>query len=366
MRYVILFSLFAIILFESHAQVNYSKQFALKSSNAEMPGLSTGAQHDIKATFSKTCSGVRSKLTTEKNVIRTSYQTKLKNGEDRDEAKNTLRTDLKAQYNYTMDEFSVALNHFLIDRAIIFPARNRFLTRYYYTQNKDFTVNAISNNYFNINPSTSSGSIFSEIIAGYLSIARISLGGMVSKADLEQITGDEIQNLSTAEIDSLVHAVDSVNALRTTAQNILGGGGNIVINVATPVLHYSSFDETFVTTISLFDRIGFAIPGIGTVQNVGEFTNQIGVQGDAWLNLDFMDSGPFAIVFRASAQIFTNKAFAQELGYTNQKSFAFSELGIAIEIDQRFRIGGNIPFLLTPGGNEDAFKPTIAVTVMPF
>jgi hypothetical protein len=353
-------SLFAQVSFNQRR--NFESKFTLDISGSGGTDMTSIIKEDFGASVLK----LKDKYSKEFELKRKDYKANLTAGVDgANKAYKTSILNLRKKY---LAYYGATFSYSTTVKPIIFPGRNTLLTRFFYTNQNDLGIGSINNSFLSVNSSTSSGTIFTELASGYFKIFRVSLGGMITKADLRQITSADIQGLSSSEIEDLINEVDSVNASKLTAQNIIGGGGNILINFSSPLLYYESKDKFFTATVTFFDRIGFAIPKVGTVQDVGLVSNQIGLQADIWLDLngDADESRSLAFVGHASLSKFSNGSFAQDLGFKDKKSFDFLEASAAFEISSRFRIGMIWPFLLTEGVNKDQFKPQVFTNIMPF
>ena len=261
--------------------------------------------------------------------------------------------------------------------AGICPLRNRFVSRYYYTQNDDRTVSALNSGSLLFNTAFEGKSIYTELVAAYIPLVRLSLGAMVSKTEMEQIDFARLDTLTEEAIEEARLEVEKQNEAKFTAQNLLAGGGNFLLNAAMPILAHKSQYRDFDWSFSGYSRLGFALPEIGTISSDTEVWFQYGAifdfRADLGLPITVEKGGGFDILVRAQFSQFYNNGVASALELKN--GFWYGELLGGIEFSN-FRISVTFPrtfervkalkFQEAESVNDMYFSPTIGVTVVGF
>lgn len=321
--------------------------------------------------------GVTSILHSEIAAARKKFNVDVAAGGDIGASKKTRSSEINTAYDKAIDTYSRVYEIHASDGVIFFPARNRFLGRYYYSEETDRTVETLSNGSFSFNTAYNGGSLYTELVAGYLSFFRLSFGGMVAKSEMKRLTAEEISNLTDEELQNAIENLQAENNKKLTVQNILAGGGNALLNAATPLLHYSSAKKDFMVVLSGFERVGLALPEIGTSSEDAEVNSQYGLQLDLWHDLLTTSSDrSFALFGKAMAGVFHNKGYAKDLGIHN--GFRHVEFTGGIELNNRFRVAMNFPYIFGSSRpsedgvdnvktiNNDLLKTTVEVTIIPF
>lgn len=356
-----------------NAQVNYIPRTLKKQSLASDLGGETASSEerlvlivkdkDGNAAYQLTLDSIRGLLRHKKDSLKKVKITHLINGRNPIEIQNEYREAIIGEYEDAIQRYEQAFGI----KSGFFPARNRFLARTYYSNSTDISLEVLKNNSISISSSLNQGSLYSELIAGYIGFFRIGLGAMISQSEFRSITSDDIQNLTTEELDQLRKSIDEQNSANLTAQNILGGGGNLLLNLSTPLIDVRSAANNTSFIMTAFERIGFAVPSIGTISDDTQLVNQFGVQTNFWYDLDFMGERDFAFGLSTLISVVSNDEYEQTLGLTgDQKSFSFMELTPSLDIDGRFRVFVNIPIIFSDITFEESFKTNIGVSILPF
>lgn len=321
--------------------------------------------------------GVTSILRSEVKAAREKFNSDIANGASISTSKDTRSAEINSAYEKAIDTYSRVYEIHSSDGFMFIPARNRFLSRYYYSAETDRTVQALSNGSFSFNTAYNGGSLYTELVAGYLSFFRLSFGGMVAKSEMASLSAEEIKNMTNEELQKAIEDLQLENDKKLTIQNILAGGGNALVNAATPVLHYSSAKNDFIVVVSAFGRLGLALPEIGTSSDDAQVNSQYGLQLDLWH--DLLPTSPersFALFGKAMAGVFHNNSYAKDLGIHN--GFRYVEFTGGIELNNRFRIAMNFPYIFGSSRpseegvdnvksiNKDLLKTTVEVTIIPF
>lgn len=348
---------------ESKSRQNQSEE---RKDNAAYESLKLIVVRDTtnndKISYNKTLDSIRVTYNLKKIELKQKRDDALSASIDRTTVINAYREGLRKAYT----EAGLQYDHAFAFKSNIFPVRNRLLARIYYSGNIDPTIDALKNNSFTISEQFNSGSIYSELIAGYAVVFRIGLGAMVAKSDFKTISSEDVQNLDDQMLDDLRKSVDSINAANLTAQNILGGGGNLLLNFATPILEFSTDLEDLAFKIFFFERIGFSVPELGTISTDPEFINQVGLQADFWWDWNFLGDRSFAVGCSGIFNIISNDQYSKSLGIESGSStFSIAEITPSIEIDGRFRIFARIPFLLSESP-ANPFTFSTGVSIIPF
>ncbi len=293
------------------------------------------------------------------------YIERLNKGEKLSEAQKVRNDSLTKAKEKNSKLYAGIFEDYSYGRTLLFPTRfRRNLTRYFYSGRADRGVEILENNFFNINTELGSGSLYSEVLAGYLGPARISLGGMIATSELRKITGQEITE--TANLDSLIQVIDNENDQVLTTQSFLAGGGNALANVSIPWVYYhsKSLDVTF--SLTSFYRFGFLLPEVGTTSDDIRTSSAFGWDFNGWVDL-LGEESDFALFVSGMIQRHTNKENTSAILDVDNKDFFWSyEFAIGFDIGKQFRISFNLPGLLTNHPGEDPLPNTISLNLLPF
>jgi len=222
------------------------------------------------------------------------------------------------------------------------PARNSVLAQLYFGEYSDNVVQSLKNGFLNFTPY--GGLIYSELVSGYAGPFRVSFGGMIASSSMAKLDSTSIKSTSSGkQLDSLIGATDSVNRARSSIQNLLGGGGNAMFVISTPLFNYHP-GKIFNISGAWFDKNCFTIPSFGNEISNYSFVNGLGLQLDG----RFMFEGAtlssssakttFGVYLSGTGTLLMgNKAFYTNLGTNPAKVLAFGQLSFGV-ILERFKI----------------------------
>lgn len=273
---------------------------------------------------------------------------------------------------------AVAYEKYIVAKSkpAFLPARRAYLARYLANEESGKRIRSLQTTSLAYNPSIDGASIFSELASGYIGPVRLSFGAMVAKTEMEEITTDQLQTFTNEQLDSAVRTINTVNNEKLTAQNILSGGGNALINMQTPIFLFNEPTETFQARVILYNRIGLTFPEIGTISTDLNVNNQFGFEGGIMYTLlPDNDKLPLSLFINGQYSWFLSKGLADVFGYEN--GFQLGVLTLGLDLGSRFRFAVDIPKLIgkRPKGtetteetdfNEQYLNPTIKVSILPF
>lgn len=216
---------------------------------------------------------------------------------------------------------------------------------YYNGTLSDSKTKFLNNSLISFGTDGGSATIYNELYADYIGPVRIGFGALIS-------------NKQTAPTNGTTDT--ATNNKNNAIQQLLGGGGNGVLNASYPLLNYQRGNSFFIKLIAA-PKIGVDVPKIGTDNSSYAFNYNLGVEGSVFYT-GALNVLTFYSNFRF-ARIAGNGLFYDNLSKTDHQSFGFDQLSFGIAITSSFRLSYNYYF--GSAFVNKNFPSTISFTVIP-
>jgi hypothetical protein len=252
------------------------------------------------------------------------------------------RNAYKSQFKSMNDSISDYINFqrdllydYFIDRNLVWPCRNNEFTKNFYGDNADKSIQFLKNGYMNF--ASGARTFYTEFVSAYVpALGRLSFGGVYSLTDLEQVSSDSVKGQDSTHLAGYLNRVQSRNSDKTTVQNFIGGGGNAIINLSSPIYAAPRFfsDDVHFDLI-LINRLGMNLPAINSqqVRETHFFESGLEFYASADLSSSQSKITPFASG-KLSGIASNDKHFYDAIGLSNK--FAYTQLSIGIKLYQQF------------------------------
>lgn len=161
----------------------------------------------------------------------------------------------------------------------LFPGRNSVFTEKFFGNSTRVAAEAFKNGYLRVDPRIGT-SYYNEFVAGYLGPFRLSLGGMLAQSKEAAIDSNFINSTGSAEeLNKKIDSLKQNNQYNNSLQQLLGGGGNLVVDLRMPLFDISTCRRDFRIYSTLYNRTGIQLPSIGTQSSKVAFVNENGIMG---------------------------------------------------------------------------------------
>lgn len=202
--------------------------------------------------------------------------------------------------------------------------KSRGLFSYLYSEDSD--LNFINNSGLTFGNNT--GGLYTELVSGYISAVRVSVGTMISSSAND---GESEENVDESSKDEAY-------------QKLASEGGNISIKAEYP-LFYSQGTVTFLGRV--LGKTGFDLEAFGT--QTDDFAFNLAVGLDAYMGLATTNG---AIRFYADGDLLwynTNSQFRENIGVEDH-SFLYGNLTLGIVVEEKL----NVSFIVGSYSSDDA------------
>lgn len=235
------------------------------------------------------------------------------------------------------------------NKLIFIPVRNAVDAQLYYDYySKDQKARYLKNSIICFNADGGKASIYNELYADYFGPLRFGVGALISNKETKLTDSSGVQN-----VDSTSLQIDAV-------QRLIGGGGNVVINVGYPFLGYNSKDQSLAFKLALAPKLSFDVPNLGTENDDYSVNCDFGFEGSIFYS-GVLDILTFYGNVRI-AKVFGNDLFYDYLN-KDHSSFYFNQTSLGVALNSTFRISWSFYW----GDNfvKDNFPSTISFSVIP-
>ncbi|MBT8232149.1 MAG: hypothetical protein HKO66_13030 [Saprospiraceae bacterium] len=189
----------------------------------------------------------------------------------------------------------------------------------YDSYSKETSSKSLKNSLFTYNTDNSSASLYNEFFADYLWIGRISLGGLLGQTNSTDNKSDE--------------TITQENAI----QRLLGGGGNVAINYAMPVMNWTSKMSYHNIFIHMQPSFNSDIPALGS--NVDEFSFHGGLAMEGYLYFSSLKNEFNGYIRAKGAWALGNNAFASNLNFNEgEHSIWTSSISVGFTLAQKYKL----------------------------
>jgi hypothetical protein len=276
-------------VFNDYKTLNNIKKKRLQKQKAKLDSIYSGA-------LTKLDENADGRLDlTNQEIIK--YENQLRKSKDSIRILNPVIDSLSNEYVKEYLQYSTS-------KILSFgPKRSRaFFDILYDNKGKRFSV--LNNTGFNIGNNT--GSIYSELVSGNLSILRVSLGAMISSSSSD--------SLSVAKEDEAY-------------QRLVSNGGNTVLNIEYPLayIHSPNNQFNFISRLRAKGTADFPEFGTTTEEFAGSASIGIDFYADAALTNNKLR---FFGAFNYN-QIYGTEEFSNNLGINNS-NFSFGQLTLGL------------------------------------
>jgi hypothetical protein len=238
--------------------------------------------------------------------------------------------------NYTASYYNALYDRWLENRRFRpFPTRNIYFTRRYYGSNGSTVLESLRNNIFNFNESYAS--IYSELVAAYAGPIRLGFGALISTTKTIKISADSIKGLNTQQIDSVYRANDTANVRRNSLQNLLAGGGNVMLQATYPLYEFSDRKTRLYVSSMVFNQVSFDIPALGVAEKKLSIINNFGLHSVVYFKLDKADEKSdlaITLFFVPKLSVINSyKGFFSNIGLPNDNALAYLDLQLGVSVN---------------------------------
>ena len=267
------------------------------------------------------------------------------------EANAEYRQNLKDNQEYLEEYRQLQFQYFTSSGWKLFPSWSKYHTQTFFEGSgyDEESVKLFKNNLISISSKASAASAYNEIVYDYLGPLRMAVGTVLSMAEDDYYDDEEDDEYSDYTDNSL--------------QRFLGGGGNIVLSAAYPML-YANLNNMNILSGDLifYPKVSFDLPKIATDAEYGAINCDIGMEGSVYAsgllgNIAFYSRGRVAVMNG-------NRAFFDNLGAAN-KAHYYSQLSVGMAITSMFRLHYSWYFGFGDPYIRDNFTNMISFSIIP-
>jgi len=228
---------------------------------------------------------------------------------------------------------------------VIVTSKNRRVSNaheaqvYYNLSVSERSARFLGNSLLSISSEGERISLFNEIYSDYFGPFRFGVGALVGNRS---------------------NSSDSLETEKDAIQRLLGGGGNMIINLNYPIVGFTGENNRFIVKSSFAPKLAVDLPVLGTESDKYGLNYDIGFEAtilfSGLLNvLTFYTNSRFAIING-------NDVFFDNLN-KDKGSFAFHQLSIGLALNSTFRLAWNTYF----GSDfvKENFPSTVSFSVIP-
>jgi hypothetical protein len=152
----------------------------------------------------------------------------------------------------------------------------------------------------------------------------VGFGALLSTKSLSTLNPDSLNNLTTTQIDSASRVNDSLNVRKITLQNLLAGGGNVMVQATYPIWDIDDRANALKFTLFAYNQFSFDIPALGVSDQKVAAINNFGTKVIFSWNLSNLtqpeSSSLFSIFCNANISVINSyTGFFQDLGLNDTK-----------------------------------------------
>ncbi|MBS1618873.1 MAG: hypothetical protein JST76_10165, partial [Bacteroidetes bacterium] len=218
------------------------------------------------------------------------------------------------------------------------PTRNSTFAGRFYGSNFDFPIEPLKNNFLQLNGQ--SVGFYSEIVSSTYGPIRLSIGAFISKTQLNNI------NLDSAGTQNIAHIADSLYQQNTTKNdqtqalnNLLNGGGNLMLISSLPIIDADDddvFNKVKFTAYAV-NKMAINISQLGNGSGNASFLNQSSIETYLAINFtnnpnnsDLMGRALTLFISTNSALVTGSRNFFQQLGLSDNNKKAFGNFSFKV------------------------------------